>query len=202
MAEILGIEPVEYDRLWQGSYAERVVGRFASLEDEVREVVARAACGADEACIVSAAALRREFLARYLGTPRPDAVETLATLRARGLRTGLLSNCSQDTASLWPDSPLAPHVDLPLLSCAVGLKKPDPALFRLACERLEAIPSEVMYVADGENGELAAAASVGLQPVLIRTSYKDPPLHRQPHVEPWDGAEIAYLADVLGLVEE
>lgn len=200
MAATLGVEPDEYDRHWQGSYPERVVGKFASLEEEVREVVARAGSASDDDAIVAAVQLRRGFLGQYLQAPRPDAVETLTSLRGLGIRTGLLSNCSRDTASLWATSPLAELVDVPLLSCAVGLKKPDPAVFRLACERLEAEPSQVMYVADGEAGELAGAALVGLTGVLIRTSYKDPPFHRQPHVEPWDGLEIAWLRDVLDLV--
>ena len=58
-----------------------------------------------------------------------------------------------------------------------------------------------MYVADGESRELAGAASVGLTGVLIRTSYKDPPFHRQPHVEPWDGLEVAWLKDVVDLTK-
>ncbi len=200
MAELLGIEPGDYDLHWQGSYPDRVVGRFASLEDEVREVVGRAGCRPGDESIAAAAALRRDFLGKYLLAPRPDALETLAALQARGIRTGLLSNCSQDTASLWPQSPLAALIDVPLLSCAVGLKKPDPALFQMACQRLEVEPKSTLYVADGENGELAAAAAVGMSGVLIRTSYQDPPFHRQPHVEPWDGPEIGWLKDVLELV--
>ena len=199
MAEVLGMAAGEYDRHWRESYGDRVVGLFASLEDELREVAARAGCAADDERVALAAALRRNFIGKYLLVPRPDAVETLAELRRRGIKTGLLTNCSQDTASLWPESPLSEHVDVPLLSCAVGLKKPDPAVFQLACQRLELEPNQVIYLADGEGHELAAAGSAGLTPVLIRTSYKDPPFHRQPHVEPWDGIEIAWLKDVIDL---
>jgi putative hydrolase of the HAD superfamily len=201
MAKLLGIEPSDYDQHWQASYPDRAIGLFETLEDELREVVRRAGCTSDDECVNAAAKLRRDFIGKYLLVPRSDAVETLAALRAQGLKTGLLSNCSRDTASLWADSPLAPVIDEPMMSCVVGLKKPDPALFRFACERLGAEPAEVMYVADGESNELAGAASVGLTPVLIRTSYKDPPFHRQPHVEPWTGLEVAWLRDVLDLVK-
>ena len=49
----------------------------------------------------------------------------------------LISVCSSDVEELWDETELAPHVDDVVLSCAVGLSKPDPRIYELACERLE-----------------------------------------------------------------
>jgi putative hydrolase of the HAD superfamily len=49
-----------------------------------------------------------------------------------------------------------------VLSCEVGLKKPDPAIYLLACERLGVQPAECAFVGDGGSHELDAAHSLGM----------------------------------------
>jgi putative hydrolase of the HAD superfamily len=72
-------------------------------------------------------------------------------------------------------------------------------MYRLACERLHVTPGECLYVADGENNELAAAAKVGLHSVLIRNpaSQKRPDLFRE--ATEWQGHTISELTEVLGI---
>src|SRR5207237_9530682 len=49
----------------------------------------------------------RVELTRRLLRPRVGVVETLAELRRRGLRVGLISMCSEDVPVAWPDTALA-----------------------------------------------------------------------------------------------
>jgi putative hydrolase of the HAD superfamily len=112
----------------------------------------------------------------------------------------VISNCIPDLPPRWEGTALAPLVDAALFSCIERVMKPDSRIFELACERLGVSPEDCLYVADGEGGELAAASAMGMRAVLIRSSYRDPPRFRRPHVEAWDGAEIAYLREVLELV--
>jgi ribosomal protein S18 acetylase RimI-like enzyme len=74
-------------------------------------------------------------------------------------------------------------------------------MYQLICKRLGVEPRTCLYVADGENYELAAAAQAGLHPVLIRnpTSRKRPNLFRE--ATEWQGCAIAELSEVLGIVD-
>ena len=131
--------------------------------------------------------------------PRPDAVETLSRLKADGYKTGLLSNCSIEIPLLWPQTPFANLIDTPTFSSRVRMKKPDIRIYHLACERLGVISDSCLYIADGENHELTAAAKVGLHSVLIRPSQKTRGESRQEANE-WQGTTIARLTEILQLV--
>lgn len=200
MAQALELPAREFREAWGNrSYWERTSGQFPTLEAAIAAASELLGAAPTPEQVTRAASIRSEFMTNAL-TPRPDALSTLIALHDLGIKTALISNCGPDTALLWPKSALATLIDVPVLSCAVGLTKRDPDIFWLACERLDVDPPEALYVADGESHELATAAFAGLQPVLIRSSYRDPPFFRQPHVEPWEGPEIAFLMDVLDLV--
>jgi putative hydrolase of the HAD superfamily len=83
-------------------------------------------------------------------------------LRAAGVRTGVLSN-SWGT-DLYPWERLDRHFDEVVVSGQVGLRKPDPAIFTLACERLGTASSEVVFV-DDLLDNVRAAERVGMRGV-------------------------------------
>ncbi len=74
---------------------------------------------------------------------------------------------------IWPETPFADLIDSAVFSSRERLKKPDPRIYHVVCERLGVMPEACLYIADGENYELAAAADVGMQAVLIRNSSQD-----------------------------
>lgn len=75
-------------------------------------------------------------------------------VREAGARTGLLSN-SWGTAA-YPWDRLDAHFDVTVISGDVGLRKPDPAIYRLACERHGLAPERCAFVDDLErNVEVA-----------------------------------------------
>ena len=110
--------------------------------------------------------MRMEFTRRSLA-PREDAAETVATLRARGYKVGLISDCSVEVPALWQETRLAPLVDAPVFSCVVGLRKPDPGIYAIVCERLGVPAGACLYVGDGSSHELTGARTAGMDPVLI-----------------------------------
>jgi len=77
---------------------------------------------------------------------------------------------------VWDESPLALYFDDVVLSCAVGLRKPDPRIYELACERLAVAPDECVFVGDGANDELAGAARVGMRAVCILPPGREEPM--------------------------
>src|SRR2546427_562400 len=126
---------------------------------------------------------------------------TLTQLKTLSYKIGLLSNCSIEIPILWPKTPFAHLFDTAIFSSRERLKKPDPRIYHLACERLGVTPDSCLYVADGENYELAAAAKAGLHAVLIRTRSDEPNSGLHQEAREWQGVTIASLPEVLQLVK-
>ena len=100
------------------------------------------------------------MLARMFAGMRvePEMVEVVRAARAAGVRTGLLSNSwGLDYAREGWDA----LFDAVVISGEVGLRKPDPAIYALAAERLGLSAEEIVFVDDlGPN--VRAAVAVGM----------------------------------------
>lgn len=139
----------------------------------------------------------RRDLTRHALVPRAGLLETLAELRARGLGVGLVSNCTEEVADVWPETSFARLFDVAVFSATVGIAKPEPAIYRLAASRLGVEPAECLFVGDGANDELRGARDVGMTPVLIHAAGKDPIWDG---LRDWQGSRIQCLPQVLELV--
>jgi len=93
-----------------------------------------------------------------------DEVWALAArFRAGSGRTAFLSNSGPEVmARVRADHPLEALFDAVVISCEVGLVKPDPRIFRLCLERLGLSAAVALFV-DDRADNVEAAASVGLQ---------------------------------------
>ena len=201
MAAALGVPSQDFHHLWRETARARGTGLFATIEANIEHICHRLGLhvGADR--VVAATRIRLD-LTRQTLTPRRDALEMLGSLKAHGYRIGLTSDCSPEVPLLWPATALAPLVDVPIFSCKVGVKKPDPRIYRLACERLTVSPQHCLYIGDGSSRELTGASQVGMHPVLIRVPYEEA-IHsslRPDAEEEWQGVRISALREVLTLV--
>ncbi|CAL9369257.1 HAD family hydrolase [Streptomyces sp. enrichment culture] len=91
-------------------------------------------------------------------TPYPDAAEVLGALRERGIGVGVVSNIGWDLRPVFRAHGLDAYVDAYVLSYEHGVRKPDPRLFRTACEALGADPRRVLMVGDDRRADGGAAA--------------------------------------------
>ena len=89
--------------------------------------------------------------------------EAVDAARRGGLKTALCSNSWGE--SLYPRARLTDCFDVVVISGEVGLRKPDPAIFRLTTERLGVEPSACVFV-DDHPGHLEIAAQEGMRTVL------------------------------------
>ena len=86
-----------------------------------------------------------------------------ARFRAAGGRTAFLSSSGPEViARVRADHPLETRFDAVVISCEVGLAKPDPRIFRLCLERLGLSAGAALFV-DDRADNVEAAAGVGLQ---------------------------------------
>jgi putative hydrolase of the HAD superfamily len=108
---------------------------------------------------------RADMWVWYCGDLDEPLVDYVRLLRPR-LKTGILSN-SADGARREEERRyrFSELVDDVVYSHEVGLAKPDPAIFELACRRLDVQPPEVVFVDDVPDN-VEAAARFGLQAVL------------------------------------
>ena len=95
-----------------------------------------------------------------------DMIAAVRSARSQGFKTGLLSNSW--SLRHYPRDSFAEIFDAIVISGEVGLRKPDPAIYRLATERLDVLPKECVFV-DDHPGHLKAALEEGMTTVLHRT---------------------------------
>jgi putative hydrolase of the HAD superfamily len=98
-----------------------------------------------------------------------DAAQTLAALRAAGLKLGLITNGSarMQRAKLRCLS-LEAAFDTVLISEVEGVSKPDARIFRLALERLSTAPEHAVFVGDHPEVDVSGARGAGMKAVWRR----------------------------------
>lgn len=101
------------------------------------------------------------------GGVRDEMVSYCRSLGRRGFVTGLLTNNASEFADFWrPLIPLDELFDDVVDSSEVGLRKPDPAIYLLAMERLGVTAEQTVFIDDAP-GNVAAARALGIASVLI-----------------------------------
>jgi putative hydrolase of the HAD superfamily len=104
---------------------------------------------------------------------RHEVVDYCRELRDAGLRTGLLTNNAKEFETFWrPLLPLDELFDDVVDSSAVGLRKPDARIYRLALDRLGVDAPEAVFI-DDALGNVDGARAVGMQAVHIGPSRSD-----------------------------
>ncbi|WP_091457538.1 HAD family hydrolase [Actinokineospora iranica] len=88
--------------------------------------------------------------------PYPDAGDALRLLKAEGIPVAVLSNIAWDLRPTFARHGFDSLVDEFVLSYAEGLVKPDPKIFRLACERIDVAPTDALMVGDSAKADGAA----------------------------------------------
>lgn len=101
----------------------------------------------------------------------PHALETLAAVKAEGLRTCLVSNAGTTTAptlrEMLEHYGLAEHLDALLFSDDLRLAKPSPAIFAAALEATGCAASEAVFIGDSAIHDVAGARATGIYAVQI-----------------------------------
>ena len=195
LAATLGVRIEDFKRVWSDTSHRQNVGELRPASATLTYVCDVLNVVVSKEQLERAAAVRLEYMRLSL-KPRDGVLETLSRLRDASLKTGLISNCISDTSDLWTSTPFAPMFDTVLFSCDVGVKKPDPRIYQLACERLGVEPSDCLFIGDGGSGELTGATNAGMDAVLIRV----PDDTENGDREDWRGVGISSVEEVLGLV--
>ena len=146
VAELIHLDRDGYTS--RASFFEDVASRHPALKSDIPDLVN---------------AFRQQFAA-YLPPLAPGTVSLLDVLDAAGLPWGVVTNGtaqSQRAKMRW--SGLESRASCVVISEEVALRKPDPAIFALAAERLGVETSRTLFVGDPADIDVIGAAGVGMQ---------------------------------------
>src|SRR5262245_43086666 len=128
--------------------------------------------GAEAGRVFDAAALRtlRELDAACFEVPNPAMVAWLGALKSAKQRLALLSNTPREQwIALQHTLTWAPLLDVVVLSCELGVAKPDRAIYVDCLERLGLAPTETLFI-DDRVENVTAAQQLGMQAVVYTTT--------------------------------
>ena len=199
-SEPLGIPAARWREALDASFPERALGSLGDLESSFRALAGRCGVEPDTDALAAACANRIASQLEIFGL-REDALSTIAALRDRGLRVGVLSDCTSELAESWSTLPLSKHVDAVVFSCAEGRRKPDRHLFEAIATRLGVPAAECLYIGDGGGYELTGARGYGMTPYMLRASdwYDNDAYSRE---DDWAGPYVDALSAVVDLATD
>ena len=119
-----------------------------------------------------------------------DVVPALETLRAAGLKIGLVSNSARDVHAFAQHHRL--DIDAGITSFAHGKTKPHASIFRAVLDLLDVAPENAAMVGDSVEADMDGARAVGMQAILVDR------LGRHPAFVP-RVADLHALPGLLGL---
>ena len=117
----------------------------------------------------------RDVLPLLAGDFRPDMIEALRRIKTR-FKTGCITNNMPHNAAggtaagrtLYAREIMELFDDV-IESAKLGIRKPDPRIYTLMCERLSVAPEECVYL-DDLGGNLKPARAMGMTTIKVESS--------------------------------
>lgn len=183
----LGLSDAEFKQEWSIRFERRMNGHFPDYHSVIRDILDSRRLPYPQEHVEFLYQSRVSEKKMPFHTISKEICRMLELLRERGLRLGLISNCSEEEVVSFGQSELAPYFDDVVFSYQVGAAKPNAEIYRLACERLSVRPEDTLFIGDGGSDELRGAGSAGLRPyhaywynTFIESGYEK--IHQPLHV--------------------
>ncbi len=99
-------------------------------------------------------------------------VERTLRLRADGYRTAMITNNVVEFRELWRTMiPLDELFELVVDSSEIGMRKPDPRIFRSVLDQLDVVDPARSIFLDDHPGNIAGAEAIGMRGLLVTADY-------------------------------
>jgi len=101
-------------------------------------------------------------------TPSRNVYPCLRSLRARGFRMGVISNHHNHRAleSMLKRFKMSKYFEVAIASESVGVRKPNPEIFRICLRKLHLARSQTVFVGDSLLYDVAGAKAAGMTSIL------------------------------------
>jgi putative hydrolase of the HAD superfamily len=180
IAARLGLKTGQLMKAFEITRPARGVGAYPDVKGDMAAVLVTAGIDPDPALVEELVGTERTELDRGVHL-YDDVFPTLRQLRSRGVKTGLVSNCSHSTRPVVDRLGLEEVFDEVLLSYEVKSMKPDPAIYRIALERLGDVPTARAVFVDDQPDYCDGGAAVGLATRLMLRPNEDTPADTHGH---------------------
>ena len=112
-----------------------------------------------------------EELYQHYALPRAwwvdtDALDALGKVARKGIRIAIVSNWDTRLRTLYANMALERLFSALVCSAEVGVEKPDPRIFRIACQVVGVQPHEAVHVGDDPTADVEGATRAGLVGLL------------------------------------
>jgi putative hydrolase of the HAD superfamily len=121
----------------------------------------------DAECLAAGGTLSAREMMMRIGAaivPREEMLQAIRRLRERGLLVGAVTNNWRSPEE--GTGTLRGHFDAFVESAVTGIRKPDPRIYRMACEALEIEPTEAVFL-DDIGANLKAARELGMKTIKV-----------------------------------
>jgi putative hydrolase of the HAD superfamily len=130
-------------------------------------LLAKLDCEGDHASAVRELVLKRHIEGRLWTHAEEGTLQALQQVREAGYILGVVSNADGRVASFLEYAGLTDVLDFVVDSGAVGIEKPDPRIFELACSEAGVEAGEAVHVGDVYEIDVVGARAAGVHPLLI-----------------------------------
>jgi putative hydrolase of the HAD superfamily len=167
LAVELGVTHEAVGRAFEATRPARSTGAYADADADLSSVIRALGIDPEAGLIARLRGLEHAHIEAGGVTLYEDALPVVRELRARGIETALVSNCSHNTRPLVERLGLETEFDQVILSVEVRAMKPDPAIYRLTLDRLGVEDASRAVFVDDQTSYCDGAAAIGMQTYLI-----------------------------------
>lgn len=120
-------------------------------------------------------------------------IEYVLKKLAQSYKVALISNTMSDQPKLLlQEAGYDQYFDLIITSQELGIRKPNPKIFKTVLEELGVKPDETVHVGDSVEADMYGARNSGITGIWIKT----------PEQAPWNGYAINSICDLPGFLEK
>lgn len=166
MGILVGMEKDEFRSLWLSQHHQKTTWMDGDTTDLMMYMMERAGMIPDREIAERMANIWNEMTLSHF-TYFPDVVPAFTDLKYRDINIGLLTNCGPNVQAIVESSEIMPFLDGAIYSTKVGIKKPDPEIYKIACRAIGIHPAETIFIGDGDSNELVGAEKAGLTSIKI-----------------------------------
>ena len=104
----------------------------------------------------------------------PEVPDVLRSIRATGVKIGLISNTQRCLSTFAEHFELVGLFDVSLSSYQHGFMKPHPSIFEAALQAVGSLPAEAVMVGDSLAHDIEGALAIGMRGVLVARAGRQP----------------------------
>lgn len=164
MTEELQINRDDFNQQWEKLQVDRYKGKL-DFKESLMITFQKMNAPINEKLLEHVLNRRVETKAACFAEISYSVLTMLEYLKDSAYSLGLISNCTAEETIALKESKIYNYFNTVIMSCEVGLAKPDADIYILCCEKLGVLPKDCLFVGDGGSKELIGAKNIGMEAV-------------------------------------